>query len=338
VSGLAGILGRRRRRLALRQAVARAARGLTPRFKRRLLALVVLCLALSAGYQLWLRDSSLVAVEKVTVTGLTTKDADRLRSALTTAGRTMTTLHLDPAALERAVTGYPVVRDLEVTPDFPHGLRVHVIEYQAAAIAVSDAGSVPVAGDGTVLRGLTVEGHLPTVDVEGALGEERLLDRTAAGAAAVAGAAPAALRSRIDDVSRRSSDEGYVATLRDGPELIFGGATRLRAKWAAAARVLADLEARGASYLDLRVPSRPALGGLAATTLAPIAPAGTELPTTPDATATDPAAAATTTTPDLATEPTAPVTEMPDTTATEVPPAAEQPLTAGAGGGATATP
>jgi Cell division protein FtsQ len=180
------------------------------------------------------------------------------------------------------------------------------------------------------------------VDVDGALGEERLLDRTAAGAAAVAGAAPAALRSRIDEVTRGSSDEGYVATLRDGPELIFGAATRLRAKWAAAARVLADLEARGASYLDLRVPSRPALGGLAATTLTPIAPAGTEIPTTPDATATDPAATATTTTPapatDVPTESAAPVTETPDTTATEVPPTTEQPLTAGAGGGATAVP
>ena len=66
-----------------------------------------------------------------------------------------------------------------------------------------------------------------------------------------------------------------MAELRDGPELIFGPATRLRAKWAAAARVLADLEARGASYVDLRIPSRPAVGGLAATTLTPVAPAGT---------------------------------------------------------------
>jgi cell division protein FtsQ len=342
VSGLAAAIARRR--LDPRRAAMRAIGALSPRFKRRLLALAVVCLALAAGYHFWLRDSSLVAVEEVTVTGLTTKDADRLRSALTTAGRTMTTLHLDRAALERAVTGYPVVRDLEVTPDFPHQLHVHVIEYQPAAIAVSDGGSsVPVAGDGTILRGLTAEGELPTVDVDGALGGDRLVDRTASGAAAVAGAAPVALRSRIEEVSRGSSDEGFVATLRDGPELIFGSATRLSAKWAAAARVLADLEARGASYLDLRIPGRPAVGGLAATTLAPVAPAGTELPATPDVTATDPTAAAAGTAPPtdptaLPTDPATPVAPAPETAAPEVPVTPEQPLTAGTGGGATAAP
>ena len=46
----------------------------------------------------------------------------------------MTTLHVDREKLERSVAGYPVVRDLEISPDFPHGLRVHVIEHQPAAI------------------------------------------------------------------------------------------------------------------------------------------------------------------------------------------------------------
>jgi cell division protein FtsQ len=341
VSGLAATIARRRR-IAPRRAVARALRGLSPRFKRRLLVLVIVCLALAVGYQFWLRDSSLVAVEKVTVTGLTTKDADRLRSALTTAGRTMTTLHLDRAALERAVTGYPVVRDLEVKPDFPHGLQVHVIEYQPAAIAESDAGRIPVAGDGTILRGLAVEGDLPTVEVDGALGEDRLLDSGARGAAAVAGAAPAALRARIDEIGRGSAHDGFVATLRDGPELIFGGATGLRAKWAAAARVLADLEARGASYVDLRIPSRPAVGGLAATTLTPVAPAGTGTSTAPTGTVVDPAATA------APTAPTVPEQSVADTTVTptitpetaepDVPASPEQTLTAGSGGGATAVP
>jgi hypothetical protein len=146
------------------------------------------------------------------------------------------------------------------------------------------------------------------------------------------------------------SDDGYVAELRDGPELLIGSATRLRAKWAAAARVLADLEARGATYIDLRIPSRPAVGGLAATTVTPVAPAGTDLgvapagtepsgiatgtPTgteagtvtpesaqtaVPDATATDPA-----------TTPTAPPTELPTTPVT--------PPTTGTEGGAAVAP
>jgi cell division protein FtsQ len=245
---------------------------MSPRLKRRLLVLAIACITFVLGYQLWFRDSSLVAVEQVQVTGLTTSDAKRVRAALSSEAKTMTTLHVDQAALERAVEVYPVVRSLEVTPDFPHGLRIHAIEYQPAAVAVSGGTRIPVAGDGTILRGVSVDGHLPTIDVEGAIGDKVLDDPTARGAAAIAGAAPGVLRGRIDDVEH--TGEGFVAELRDGPDLIFGRPAQLRAKWAAAARILADLEARGASYLDLRLPGRPAVGGLAADTVEPVAPAG----------------------------------------------------------------
>jgi cell division protein FtsQ len=333
------------RRISPRRVVVGALHRLSPRLKRRLIALSVVCLVLAGGYQFWLRDSSLVAVEQVQVSGLTSADAARVRAALTRAGQTMTTLHVDREALERAVASFPVVRTLEVRPDFPHGLRVHVIEYQPAAIAVSDSGRVPVAGDGTILRGVTVEGRLPTVDVDGALGTKFLLDRTARGGAAVAGGAPAVLRARILDVERRP-DEGFVAQVRDGPELIFGSATRLRAKWAAATRVLADLEARGASYVDLRIPSRPAVGGLAAATLAPVAPAGTA-PAVPPAAPADTGVvtpeSAQTAMPDAAPPDTAvPPATAPSGTGEPTPPQAPgQPsdtLTTGTGGGATAAP
>jgi cell division protein FtsQ len=334
-----------RRRISPRRAAARAASQLTPRMRRRLLALGVLCLVLSGLYHFWLRDSSLVTVDEVQVTGLTSSDAARVRLALTREARTMTTLHVDQDALDRAVERFPVVRALEVSPDFPHGLRVHVIEYQPAAVAVSDSGRVPVAGDGTILRGITAKGHLPTIAVDGAVAGDSLTDATARGAAAVAGFAPGLLRSRIEDVEKRS-DDGYVAQLRDGPELLFGSATRLRAKWAAAARVLADLEARGATYVDLRIPGRPAVGGLAASTVTPVAPAGgTGLatgiaPSVPSDTAPAPEA---TTPPSTQTTPPATGTTPPaaPTTESTAPPAQAQPtdpLTAGTGGGATAAP
>jgi cell division protein FtsQ len=329
-----------RRRVSPRRAAARAVRRLSPRLKRRLIALALACLALAAGYQFWLRDSSLVAVEHVEVTGVTSSDAARVRAAITGAARDMTTLHVDREALDRAVAGYPVVRKLEVAPDFPHGLTVHVIEYEPVATAVSDSGRVPVAGDGTILRGVAVKGSVPTVEVEGALGTEFLLDRTARDAAAVAGGAPAVLRARIENVQRRS-DDGYVAELRDGPELIFGAATRLRAKWAAAARVLADLEARGASYVDLRIPSRPAVGGLAAT-VGPVAPAAAELATTPETGAVTPesvqSAVPNSLPTDTATPPPTPLAETTAPSVSETPAAPVEPLTAGAGGGATAAP
>jgi hypothetical protein len=325
------------RRVSPRRLAVVALRLMSPRLKRRLLALAVACVALALGYQLWFRDSPLVEVQRVQVTGLTSSDAKRVRAALTSAGKTMTTLHVDRAALERAVEVYPVIRSLEVKPDFPHGLSIRAIEYQPAAIAVAGGSRVPVAGDGTILRGVALDGHLPTVDVEGAIGDKVLDDPTARGGAAVAGAAPAVLRARLDDVEH--TGEGFVASLRDGPELIFGGPTRLRAKWAAAARILADLEARGATYLDLRLPGRPAVGGLAAQSVEPVAPAGT-IGTPLDTTA--PAG--------TATAPVTPTSVIPSSTATQAPPEAVQtqptqptaepttPVPVAAGGGAAVPP
>jgi cell division protein FtsQ len=271
---LRGASARLRRRPARERLGALRAR-LTPQLRRRLLAGAVGVFALFAVYHLWIRDMSLFAVDKVEVTGVNSSDAARVRAALTTAGHTMTTLHVDRGALNRAVEGFPVVRELEVSTDFPHGLRVHVVEHHPVAIAVTSAGRLPVAADGTILRNIPIRAKLPSFDVEGTIGEDALTDGDALASAAIAGAAPAELRSRIEEI-HRESDRGLVATLRDGPELIFGNGRRLHAKWFAAARVLADLEARGASYVDVRIPGRPAAGGLPAETVAPVAPAGVQ--------------------------------------------------------------
>jgi cell division protein FtsQ len=245
-------------------------RMLPPRMRRRVFVVLAVCLVIAAGFQFWLRDSPLVAVEDVTVTGLTTKDAPRVKAALASAAHTMTTLHVDQDELERAIAAYPVVRTLDVRSDFPHGLEIHVVEHRPAALV----GGLPVAGDGTILRGLPVEGRLPKVDAPaGKLDGDRLSDPAAIHAARVAGGAPAPLRGRLERIDVRS-EEGIVVELRDGPELIFGDARHVRAKWIAAVRILADKEAAGASYIDVRLPGRPAAGGLPAETVAPVASAG----------------------------------------------------------------
>jgi cell division protein FtsQ len=352
VSGRAVTLPARLRSAPWLPSLGARARALarSQRVRRYLVLLAAALLVLAAGYHLWLRDSSFVAIERVTVTGLSTSDAERVRAALEGAGRSMTTLHVDHDALERAIAGFPVVHELEVSTDFPHGLQIHVVEHVPAAIVVADGVSVPVAGDGTVLDGLPVEGRLPTVQADG-VGAERLRDPAARAAVAVAGAAPAALRRRIEEVGE-DGDLGQVARLREGPDVILGDATRLGAKWAAAARVLADLEASGASYVDVRIPGRPAVGGLPAETITPVAPAGTTStipPGTIESAAADPAAAGavppvdgtvppeTTASPagtTLAQTETAPVAPEPVAPA----PQPTAPLTGGAAGGATAAP
>jgi cell division protein FtsQ len=77
---------------------------------------------------------------------------------------------------------------------------------------------------------------------------------------ALLAAAPPELRAKVSRVY--AGPRGLTAPLDAGPILYFGGADRLRAKWTAAARVLADRSSAGATYLDLRLPERPAAGGL----------------------------------------------------------------------------
>ncbi len=263
-----------------------------------MLITLALCLVLAVGYRFWFRDSSFVTVEQVKVTGLTTKDAARVRAALTSAAHGMTTLHVRMDDLEQAIAAYPVVRTLDVRTDFPHGLTIHVVEHRPAALA----GGIAVAGDGTILRGLPVDGSLPRIATRLIPHGNRLTQPMAVHAARIAGGAPAALRPRLELIELRGQD-GLVVQMREGPELIFGDARHVRAKWIAATRVLADPDAEGASYIDVRLPGRPAAGGLPAETVTPVAPAGTaEL--APPATAAPPAV----TTADPATEQLAPVT------------------------------
>ncbi len=260
-------------RAAAPPAIARGALAPGVRRRRRLGVAALVAVVLGAGYMLWLRDSGLVAVEDVQVTGLTGRDAERVRTALDGAARGMTTLHVDRDALEAAAAAFPVIRAIEVEADFPSGLRITVIEHRPVAVLVSGEKRIPVAGDGSVLAELPTEGSLPEIHTGATIPASQLEPGFALDAARVAGGAPGALVGRLDQVERES-DRGLVMSVEDGPDLIFGDTDRLTAKWAAAARVLADPGAAGAEYLDLRLPERPAAGGLGVETVAPVAPVG----------------------------------------------------------------
>jgi cell division protein FtsQ len=221
-------------------------------------ALAVLALLVAGG--LWLRDSQLVSVNRVTVTGLTGPDRARVTNLLAAAARDMTTLHVRQDQLDAVVAPYPVVKTVRAEPDFPHGMRITVVENTPVAVVMAGGHKTPVAGDGRLLRGAAVSA-LPIVPLKAPPAGERVADRTAMRAVSALAAAPAALRDRVLHAST-TREGGLTLALRNGPELRFGGVDRLAAKWAAAAAVLADTSSAGASYLDLRYPERPAAGGL----------------------------------------------------------------------------
>lgn len=225
------------------------------------IGLTAAAVLLAAGYLLWFRDSSLVRVEKVRVEGLSTKDAPRIRKALSEAGRDMTTLHVRPDELAKAVSAYPAVSSVQATTDFPHGLRITVVEQSPAAMLVLPGGDkVAVAADGTVLEGVEGHGRLAQVALGAPVPGARLRDPEALGYVRVAAAAPAALATEVLAIEQREGGD-IVARLRAGPQLVFGDGARLEAKWAAAAAALADGSSAEAGYVDLRLPERPAVGG-----------------------------------------------------------------------------
>ena len=215
--------------------------------------------ALLAGGWLWVRDSSLARVTRVSVTGATTSDEQRIRGAIERAALDMTTLHVREQALHDAVAPYPSVAGLRIHTDFPHEMQVEVLEHQPVAALEVDGRRTPVSYDGIVLNGVRADGSLPTIR-SGRLPARRVGDARTRAALAIAAAAPEPLLERSERVSY--GPDGFTVDLLDGPPLVFGTSQDVAAKWAAAARVLAESSAAGATYLDLRVPGRVAAGGL----------------------------------------------------------------------------
>jgi cell division protein FtsQ len=234
---------------------------LSPHGRRRLVVLGLLLVALAAGYLFWLRDSSLVQVQKVTVSGIDTADGARVRAKLTAAARHMTTLHVDVAALRQSVADEPIVQSLSVQADFPHGLRISVVQNRPVALLVANGRQVAVAPDGTILDASKVSKGLPIVRVGGLPPAGRMPDGPARDRVAVAAAAPARLLPRIASISIQHG-RGAVAQLQNGPVVIFGQAVELDRKWTAATAVLSDRKSQGATYIDVRMPDRPVAGGL----------------------------------------------------------------------------
>jgi cell division protein FtsQ len=212
-----------------------------------------------AGAWLWLRDSSLVEIREVTVVGQHGPEANKVRRALETSARHMTTLHIRDEALRSAVRAYPIVKAVKVDTDFPHRVRIIVEQYVPVGAVQFGAQRILVAADGTLLRN-TPSRKVAVIPMRRAPVGGHLTDRSAVRVVRFLTAAPRTLRSRI--VRAYVGPRGLTAELAEGPTLFFGLPGRLTAKWAAAIRVLGHTSSQGASYLDVRVPERPAAGGL----------------------------------------------------------------------------
>jgi cell division protein FtsQ len=250
-----------------------------PRVPPRLLRLLLLILVLAGlgyGGWMWLRDSSLAAVRDVEVTGSTSSEQARVRAALDAAARDMTTLHVREEALRSAVAEFSSVANLEVATDFPHTMRIRVLEHRPVAVLVSGDREIAASGDGLLLKGIVADGDLPVIRTDAVPAGDRVRNTNTKTALALAAAAPDPIRRRIDRMW--TGPKGMMLALVDGPDLIFGDASDVRRKWLAVTRVLADPSAAGATYLDVRIPERVAAGGLGPVPEPTPAPTGTPAP------------------------------------------------------------
>ena len=218
---------------------------------------LVLAAALLAGGWFWLRGSSLVAVERVTVTGAGGPQAPAIRSTLTGLARDMTTLDVDREALRESVARFPVVKSVDVGTDFPHAMQIRVVQRRPVAVLAGASVPVAVASDGYLLPGEKTAG-LPVVAARLPYGTRRLTGGQALEQVRLLAVAPDHLLRRIRAVTVSSGS--FTVQMAGYPELRLGTSERLESKWAAASRILGDPAVAGASYVDLRVPERPAVG------------------------------------------------------------------------------
>jgi cell division protein FtsQ len=215
--------------------------------------------ALLAGYVLWLtalRNLPLFQVQSVAISGLGGNAAPQISSTLELTAREMTTTNFSLGRLRSAVAGYESVASLTAHTEFPHGVRIDVVERRPLARLDYNGTIVAVASNDEVLAGLRPARKLPLVRTTAAPLGDRVVDPLARSELALLAAAPAPLRSHVYQV--RLSSEGLTVRLRHGPLIYFGDDALRHAKWDSASVVLANPSSRGARYIDVSLPDRPA--------------------------------------------------------------------------------
>jgi cell division protein FtsQ len=247
--------------------VARRRRIARAQGRRRRLAVLLGVAALAALALLWwLAQGPLLAVSGVKVRGYDRDDRAALVAAIDEAASGGTMVSPATDEIRAAAAAFPWVASVSVQRDWPRRMTVDVTPARPVAVAAGpDGRTALVSGAGRVLGPVPERAGLGWLRLPAAppaagyaLGEG---DR--AGLAFLAAAPPAA--------ARRVRQLGVDATgalsgrIDGGPVLRLGRPDDLAAKARALALVLgqvpaADLEA--ATYIDLRVPVRPAIGGL----------------------------------------------------------------------------
>ena len=232
---------------------------------RWLVVLAAIAAILGAVYMFWFRHSEFVAVEAVRVEGIDPRanDGDELAVALEEAAKTLTTLDVQTAVLERAAAPFPLVADIRAEADFPHKLTIHVVTRRPVARIGVGEDARAVDASGVILPTLDLANFdVPRLPLEEVPSHVRL-EGGVADQVAVLAAAPTPMLELAQGT--RSTPMGVEVLMPGGLELRFGAPQNAAAKWKAAAAIIADPDLTEVGYVDLTSPARSAAGGTGVT-------------------------------------------------------------------------
>lgn len=203
-------------------------------------------------------NSPIFGVDRIRVEGAREMSADEVRAlAAVEPGTNLLRLSLDEvaAAMERS----PWIRQAAADRSLPTTLVLRIAERRAVGWVEDPAGLAVVADDGTVVdRAESAPRNLPGLGAAPELLEpgERLGGVVTLRVAASMGEGLLATVASVAQV-----DGELVLALRDGGDVRYGGADHLMEKNLALAEMLAWAGERevGVEYIDVRIPSAPAL-------------------------------------------------------------------------------
>lgn len=234
-------------------------RRLRVRLRRRTLVIALMSAIAAAGGFLLLRSSPLVAVEQVRIAGVRGAESAAVSQALETAAKQMSTLDYSAGELQAAVARYPVVRSLKVSTSFPHRMSIVVSEQPPVAQLSAGALHSAVAADGVVLGPALASSSLPSLPVSHVPAAGRRVSQGRLRSyLAVLGAAPAPLLPMVSSVF--VGPQGLTVKMANGLLVYFGDDSTPHAKWDSLVSVLTAPGSGSASYVDVRLPERPAAG------------------------------------------------------------------------------
>ena len=230
----------------------------TALFRRNPLGAAALTLV-GLGLGAWaVVNSPIFGIERIEVEGARELSAGEVRAlAAVEPGTNLLRLSLDEVAA--AVERSPWVRHVTADRSLPTTLVLRIAERRAVGWIEDPSGPAMVADDGTVVeRARPAPPDLPGLGTAPAPLEpgERLEGVPTLRVAASMGAGVLASLASVAEV------EGEVVmALRGGGEVRYGSADRLREKNRALAEMLDWARERqvGVEYIDVRIPSAPAL-------------------------------------------------------------------------------